>query len=63
MLRHGNRRRGETGTGARLKEGDVREIRRLMAEGSSPDELAARFGVGSPNIKAIACGRTWRHIL
>jgi HNH endonuclease len=63
MLRHGNRRRGETGTSARLKEGEVREIRRLMAEGSSPDELAARFGVGSPNIKAIACGRTWRHIL
>jgi HNH endonuclease len=63
MLRHGTRRLGETGTKARLKEREVREIRRLMSEGASPDELAARFGVGSPNIKAIACGRTWRHIL
>jgi hypothetical protein len=63
MLRHGNRRMGETGTKARLKEVEVREIRRLMAEGASPDELAARFGVGCPNIKAIACGRTWRHLL
>jgi hypothetical protein len=63
MLRHGNRRMGETGTKARLKEVEVREIRRLMAEGASPHELAARYGVGSPNIKAIACGRTWRHIL
>ncbi len=63
MLRHGTRRLGETGTKARLKEWEVREIRRLMAEGTSPDELAVRFGVGSPNIKAIACGRTWRHVL
>jgi HNH endonuclease len=63
MLRHGNRRMGETGVKAKLKEVEVREIRRLMDEGASPDELAARFGVGTPNIKAIACGRTWRHIL
>ena len=63
MLRHGNRRMGETGTKAKLKEVEVREIRRLVAEGVAPDDLEARFGVGSPNIKAIACGRTWRHIL
>lgn len=63
MLRHGTRRLGETGTRARLKEAEVREIRRLMADGASPEVLAARFGVGSPNIKAIACGRTWRHLL
>jgi HNH endonuclease len=63
MLRHGTRGRGETASKARLKEVEVREIRRLVAEGVSPDDLAARFGVGSPNIKAIACGRTWRHIL
>jgi hypothetical protein len=63
MLRHGTRRLGEAGTRARLKEWEVREIRRLMADGVSPEELAARFRVGSPNIKAIACGRTWRHLL
>ena len=62
MLRHGNRRRGETGTNARLREFEVREIRRLIAEGASPGDLAERFGVGSPNIKAIASGRSWRHL-
>src|SRR3954454_19962452 len=56
MLRHGRRRMGETGTKARLKEDEVREIRRLMADGASPHDLAARYGVGGPNIKAIACG-------
>jgi hypothetical protein len=63
MLRHGTRGRGETASRARLKEAEVREIRRMMAQGASPDDLAGRFGVGSPNIRAIACGRRWRHIL
>jgi hypothetical protein len=63
MLRHGTRRRGETASRARLKEIEVREIRRMIAEGASPGDLAACFGVGSPNIKSIARGRTWRHIL
>jgi hypothetical protein len=63
MLRHGTRGRGETASRARLKEAEVREIRRRIAEGASPDDLAAGFGVGSPNIRAIACGRTWRHML
>ena len=63
MLRHGTRRRGETASRARLKEAEVREIRRMMAQGASPDDLATRFGVGGPNIKSIASGRTWRHLL
>jgi HNH endonuclease len=63
MLRHGTRRLGETAVKARLKESEVREIRRLMAEGAFPDDLASRYGVGAPNIKAIASGRTWRHLL
>ena len=63
VLRHGRRRMGETASMAKLKEGQVREIRRLMAEGASPEGLADRFGVGCPNIKAIACGKSWRHLL
>jgi hypothetical protein len=35
MLRHGKRRRGETGTSAKLKESAVREIRGLSSEGIS----------------------------
>ena len=54
---------GETASRAKLREDEVREIRRLMAAGESPEELADRFGVGSPNIKAIACGKSWRHLL
>ena len=48
---------------ARLREVVVREIARFDFEGVSACNLADRYGVGSPNIKAIACGRTWRHIL
>jgi hypothetical protein len=62
MLRHGNRRRGETGTSARLREEDVREIRRLDCQGVSTLDLADRYGVGTANIRAIVTGRTWRHL-
>ncbi len=62
MLRHGTRRRGESAVKARLKEADVMTIRRLIAEGSSSDDLAARYGVGAANIVAIVNRRTWRHL-
>jgi hypothetical protein len=63
MLRHGTRRRGETGTKARLREGDVLEIRKLGSEGADPHDLSVRYEVGVANIQAILKGRTWRHLL
>jgi acetyl esterase/lipase len=61
-LRYGTRGRGETASGARLKEPEVLEIRRLVADGASTGDLAARFGVGTANIMAIVNRRTWKHL-
>jgi HNH endonuclease len=62
MLRHGTRGRGETASRARLQESEVLEIRRMSADGASPDGLANRYGVGTANIMAIVKGRTWKHL-
>ena len=62
MARHGTRGRGETASGARLKEPEVVEIRRLVADGASAGDLGVRFGVGTANIQAIARRRTWKHL-
>jgi hypothetical protein len=43
-------------------EPEVLEIRRLVADGASAGDLAARFGVGTANIMAIARRRTWKHL-
>jgi hypothetical protein len=62
MLRHGTRGRGETASRARLKEPEVLEIRRLVADGATAGDLAVRFGVGTANIMAIVNRRTWKHL-
>jgi hypothetical protein len=62
MLRHGTRGRGESASRARLNESEVLEIRRWMAEGASPGDLAVRFGVGTANVMAIVKRRTWKHL-
>jgi hypothetical protein len=61
MLRHGTRRMGSRAA-AKLRDEDVREIRRLKAEGVPKDRLAATFGVSHPNIEAIVYRRSWRHL-
>ena len=61
MLRHGTRRMGSRAH-AKLREEDVREIRRLKAAGVPMDQLAASFGVSRPNIEAIVYRRSWRHL-
>lgn len=54
--------RGEAAPSARLTEDDVREIRRLAAEGVPQKTLAVRFGVTRPNISAIVARRSWKHV-
>ena len=63
MLRHGTRRRGATGSRAKLRDDDVGEIRRLSADGILARELSERYGVGTANIRAIVKGQTWKHLL
>ena len=57
---------GEWGEGhnmAKLKEAEVKEIRRLYSTGLwTQFQLADSFGVGHSNISAITTRRSWRHI-
>ena len=63
MLRHGTRRRGATGSRAKLRDDDVWAIRRLSIEGVLTRDLADRYGVGTANIRAIVKDKTWTHLL
>lgn len=48
---------------ATLSEQDVREIRRLCAQGAQKKALAEKYGVTPSCISGVARGRTWKHIL
>lgn len=53
---------GERNWSAKLTEADVREIRRLRAEGVSCSVLAARYGVQPSHLSNVASGRAWKHV-
>lgn len=60
---HGTNRRGEGNGNSRLSEGQVIEIKRLLAEGKmSQQKIADRFGVSKPLIYRINRGLVWAHI-
>lgn len=54
--------RGEDNGRAVLTEGDVREIRREAAQGTTRAVLAERFGVSPATIKDVVARRRWRHV-
>lgn len=54
--------RGERSGAAILTTGQVREIRRRLAEGSPCSELAAVYGVHRSTIHLIAKRRNWAHV-
>lgn len=54
--------RGELNRYSKLKDSDVREIRRLRAEGEPLKSLAATFGVAFGTISKIARGDRWKHV-
>lgn len=59
MVEAGRSARGERNALHRLTEGDVQEVRRLLAEGATQKDIAAMFGVHKSTIGAIPRGRTW----
>jgi len=62
-LLHGTDNRGVKHPLARLTEDDVREIRRLIAEGRMKQvRIAERFGVRPVTITNIKQRKTWRHL-
>lgn len=61
-VRHGTAaflRHGEQHNGAKLSLADVREIRRLRAEGVSQYKVADAFGVSRSTVSRIDRGLTW----
>lgn len=66
--RHGSKKhperwaRGERQGHARLREAQIPGIRQRLADGDAPAAIAADLGVGRGTIRAIAEGRTWRHV-
>lgn len=55
--------RGEDAYWAKLSERDVRQIRRRRSAGEKASLIAADFGVSESNVRMIASGKTWRHLL
>jgi hypothetical protein len=55
-------KRGAEHSQARLSEDDVREIRRLHAEGLGYRRLGRRYGVHHQTVQAIISGRSWSHV-
>lgn len=47
---------------SRVNEYQVREIRELLAQGSSMNSIAKRFNIGKTTVGHIRDGRTWRHV-
>ena len=56
------RYRGEDNKVSKLRDDDVREIRRLAAEGNTSQSIADRFGVTRGCIGFIVQRKTWRHV-
>lgn len=62
MLSKGRTRKGEMNNGARLKERQVTEIKKIYLTGKvSSRALAKQFGVGKGTILRIVNGDTWGH--
>lgn len=56
--------RGEKCSRAKLKENEVKEIRKLFETGNyTKSELARMFEVSRRNVRSILENRTWRNIL
>ena len=58
---HTNAQGEKCGT-AKLKEGDVHQIRRLLSQGYSQRETAEFYDVHNTTISQIKLGTTWGHI-
>lgn len=52
---------GEGRTNRKVSLDDVREMRRLAADGMRSKELATRFPLSERTIRKILTGRNWRH--
>jgi hypothetical protein len=61
-VRHGLIRRGEANPKAKLKEDEVRDIRRRRAAGERVRDIARNYDLSERNVLLICRRDTWRHI-
>jgi hypothetical protein len=54
--------KGESIGNSKLTADQVREIRRLRAEGLTQQAIANRFGVDRPQVSKIVNGKQWAHL-
>ncbi len=60
---HGTNARGEICGNAKIKDGDVLKIRRLLADGNlTQNEIGNMFGVTQSNISYIKLRKGWKHL-
>lgn len=57
-----NIRRGESHPRAKLKNDDVRMIRKLFEQGFSIGVIAKNYNISKWNVKSIIEKQTWHHI-
>lgn len=62
MVEQGRSLRGERHNKARLRTRQVREARKLRAQGARITDLAQRYGVAPSTIGAAITGATWGHV-
>lgn len=61
-IKDGRQPRGEQVGSSKLKEWQVREIRRLHAIGTPMGQLVKEFGIHSGTIQPLLDGKTWKHV-
>ena len=61
-VERGRTARGERSGVAKLTEADVVEIRARYADGQSMSGIARDLGASRDSVRAVAEGRTWRHV-
>lgn len=59
---HGTSNRGLGNANTKLSEEDIRDIRKMYADGCSKHEIARKFDMTYENAHAIVIGRTWKHL-
>ena len=53
---------GERNRHAKLKEQDVKDIRKAVANGACQAELARQYGIANQNLWNLVHHRTWKHV-
>ena len=54
--------KGEKSGRSKLTEKDVLQIKKLLSEGLTPNEIAKDYQVGARTIRHIRSGDTWSHV-